>query len=219
MPPMLRDKIRRSLTSRMNLTLSKFGLENSVSGGKFDDLRQPVSPNTWYWSGSSPSSKPSRLIVHLSVSDNSVVASIPSQNTNGSFAYANTARRPVGGIVVRILPVLRVMGGPSYAYTNWEWLLWYCFWPKLAHGSSGQVFDGFKPAEGTFTYLGKKQPYIAAGLVTLHLPGDPARPPYVGPPLLYKQATYAIQQLIQVDLPPLETTPPPSTEGNERGAS
>lgn len=197
--PTLLNATRRSITSRINKILSDFGLENAVSGGKYDDLRQSVSTTTGYWQGRSVTSKPSRLIVHFSEEDGAVLATMPSENDNGNFAYANTARRPVGGLSVRILPVIKLADEEYIAHPEWEWLLWYCFWPKLDNGSSGQVFDGFDPLNGKFTYMGHPQPYIAAGLVMLNDPSDV----FVDEPrgsirFNYQQATDALRNLIRV---------------------
>lgn len=189
---------RRSITSRINKLLSDYGLENAVSGGKYDDLRQQVDTTTGYWEGRSVPSKPSRLIVHLSQIGNSVMAMMPSDNDNGNFAYANTAKRSVGGLSVRILPVIKLGDAEFKPYSEWEWLLWYCFWPKLAHGSSGQVFDGFDPANGKFTYMGHEQPYVAAGLVTLNDPQDVFVDQQHNLQISYREATEAIRQLIKM---------------------
>ena len=188
---------RRSITSRINQILSDYGLENAVSGGKFDDLRQEVGTTTGYWEGRSVPSKPSRLLIRLSKVGDGVVASMPPENDNGTFAYANTARRPVGELSVRILPVIKLDDEEFKPYPDWEWLLWYCFWPKLFHGSSGQVFDGFDPTSGTFTYMGHKQPYIAAGLVTLNDPEDEFVDEQHNLRITYGDATEAIRNLIR----------------------
>ena len=189
---------RRNITSRITKILSDYGLENAVSGGKYEPLRQKVSTTTGYWEGRSVPSKPSRLLVHLSMVDNVVTATMPRDNDNGNFAYANTAKRPVGGLSIRVLPVIKLDDEEFRPYPEWEWLLWYCFWPKLNHGSSGQVFDGFDPANGTFTYMGHVQPYIAAGLVTLNDPEDM----FVDQPhrlqISYQEATTSITQSIRV---------------------
>jgi len=188
---------RRSITSRINKILSDYGLENAVSGGKYDDLRQAVGSATGYWDGKSISSKPSRLIIHLSKVGNAAHAIMPSDNDNGNFAYANTAKRPVGGLSVRILPIIKLDDEEFKPYPDWEWLLWYCFWPKLGHGSSGQVFDGFDPMNGKFTYMGHEQPYIAAGLVTLNDPQDMFVDQQHNLQISYQEATEAVRQLIQ----------------------
>lgn len=188
---------RRSITSRINKILSDYGLENAVSGGKYDDLRQEVATTTGYWEGRSVPSKPSRLIIRLSKDGNNIVARMPPENNNGTFAYANTAKRPVGGLSVRILPVIKLEDKEFRPYPEWEWLLWYCFWPKLKHGSSGQVFDGFDPAHGMFTYMGRVQPYIAAGLVTLNDPADEFVDEQHDLRFTYGEATEAIRSLIR----------------------
>ncbi len=189
---------RRSITSRIHRTLDDYGLENAASGGKFDNLRQEISLATGYWEDGSSISKPSRLIIHFSQQDDAVVANMPPSNTNGNFAYANTAKRPVGGLSVRILPVIKVADISFRPYPEWEWLLWYCFWPKLRHGSSGQLFDGFDPVNGTFTYMGHDQPYIAAGLVTLNESESKFIDEEHNLQFTYNEATEALRQLIRV---------------------
>lgn len=208
---------RRSITSRINKILSDYGLENAVSGGKYDDLRQEVGTTTGYWEGRSVPSKPSRLIVQLSKVGNVVTATMPKDNDNGNFAYANTAKRPVGGLSVRILPVIKLDDEEFKPYPEWEWLLWYCFWPKLGHGSSGQVFDGFDPVNGKFTYMGHEQPYIAAGLVTLNDPQDIFDDQQHSLQISYLEATEAIRQLIRV-APVSPTSAPPSGREGQANA-
>jgi hypothetical protein len=190
---------RRSITSRINKILSDYGVENAVSGGKYDDLRQEVSPSTGYWERSSVISKPTRLIIHLMLEDGAVVAALPADNTNGNFAYANTANRPVGGLSVRILPVIKLTQHEFKPFPDWEWLLWYCFSPKLNRGSSGQLFDGFEPSSGSFTYMGKRQPYIASGLVMLVAGTEPFVDDANSIHITYLQATEAIRNLINAN--------------------
>jgi hypothetical protein len=207
MPPV--HAARRNVASRVNQLLSEFGLENAVSGGKFDDLRQSISENTGYWSDGTFIAKPSRLIVHLEAISGVVTAVLPELNDNGNFAYANTARRSVGGLFVRVIPVIK-LGEHNYKpYSKWEWVLWYCFWPNVKHGSSGQLFDGFSPQQGTFTYMHEIQKYIAAGLVTLNSPEEQFIFPDSGLTITYGQATDALQSLIQVDV----SAPVPLTTG------
>lgn len=179
--------------------LAKYGMENAESGGKYPDLRQPLDPKTGYWIKSSYTSKPTRLIVHFDLQQKGYPASIPSHNNPGTFAYANTAHRPVGGLVVRILPVFRLAHGEYLDHPEWEWLLWYVFWPKLENGSSGQVFDQFNPQNGRFNYLGKNPPYIAAGLLALNKPDEAVVLKANNQTVKYADLTESLQRLIQID--------------------
>jgi hypothetical protein len=188
---------RRSITSRINKILSDYGVENAVSGGKFDDLRQDINAATGYWEKSSVTSKPSRLILHLIFETGKVTAVSPIDNTNGNFAYANTANRPVGGLSVRILPVIKLAEQEFKQIQDWEWLLWFCFSPRLKRGSSGQLFDGFNPSDGSFTYMGQRQPYIASGLVTLVDGSEVFVEEKHSIRFTYSQATEAIRKLIR----------------------
>ena len=210
MPPS--HATRKSVASRVNQVLSRFGLENAVAGGKFDDLRQGISSETGYWSDRGFGAKPSRLIVHLEPQDGGVVARLPEENDNGNFAYANTARRSVGGLFVRIVPVVKLGDGDYQPYPEWEWILWYCFWPTLEHGSSGQHFGGLNPQAGTFVYMDKPQKYIAAGLVTLNRPEEPFTFRDGRPAITYGEATEAVRDLIHVDVSP-SVPPAHGTEG------
>lgn len=207
---------RRSITSRINKILSDYGVENAASGGKFDGLRQDVSSTTGYWERSSDISKPSRLIVHFAKQDAGIVAMLPPSNKNGNFAYANTANRPVGGLSVRILAVIKLGEQEFMPYPDWEWLLWYCFSPKLEPGSSGQLFDGFDPASGRFTYMEHIQPYILAGLVTLNARTDE----FIDKPhnlrFTYGEATEAIRSLIKV-APTATTSAAPDVQEGPAG--
>ncbi|QDT62376.1 hypothetical protein SV7mr_49240 [Stieleria bergensis] len=199
--PSDRHTRRRDIASRLNKMLSEYGLENAVSGGKFDDLRQTINSETGFWSHSSMNSKPSRLLVHLETTSNGVSAVIPEENSNGNFSYANTAHRSVGGLCVRIAPVIHLGYRRFEYFEEWEWLLWFIFPSALKNGSSGQVFDGLNPRTGEFNYLGEVQPYIEAGLVAI---GEFDRPfthdsATEKIEISYDQATAAIQELIQVN--------------------
>lgn len=187
---------RRSITSRIHKILTDYGVENAVSGGKFDVLRQDIDSTTGYWEKSSVISKPSRLILHLIFEADELTAALPANNTNGNFAYANTANRPVGGLSVRIMPVVKLAEHEYKPILDWEWLLWFCFSPKLTRGSSGQLFDGFKPSDGSFTYMGRRQPYIASGLVTLVDGAEEFVDEEHFIRFTYSQATEAIRKLI-----------------------
>jgi hypothetical protein len=197
--------LRKVITSRIGLVLSKPGLELAECGGKYDDLRQEVSNQTGFWADKSYDTKPSRLIVHLDITGKEMVARMPDPaEWHGNFAYANTAgHRKVGGLIVRVLPVFKLGEGNYEPYPSWEWLLWYCFWPKLAVGHSGTLFSHFNAANGTFTYNSEPQSYIAAGLVTLNLAADE----YIGPNgiVTYNAATEAISKLVHV-APTVPTT-------------
>lgn len=208
---------RRSITSRINKILSDYGVENAVSGGKFDNLRQDVDPTTGYWEKSSVISKPSRLILHLTFEAGEVTAALPANNTNGNFAYANTANRSVGGLSVRILPVVKLSEHEFKQIPDWEWLLWFCFSPTLKRGSSGQIFDGFDPSEGSFTYKGERQPYIASGLVTLVDGAEEFSDEEHQIRFKYSQATEAIRKLISSN-PEFVTLSSAEGEGTEPNA-
>lgn len=208
---------RRSITSRINRILSDYGVENAVSGGKFDDLRQKVSHSTGYWEEGSVISKPPRLIIHLMMKDGNVAAALPANNTNGNFAYANTANRHVGGLSVRILPVIELAQGEFKPFPDWEWLLWFCFSPKLERGSSGQLFDRFDPSSGSFSYMGKRQPYIASGLVTLNVGTEDFVDDVHSIRISYSQATEAIRKLILSE-PKINASSSASGEATESNA-
>jgi 5-methylcytosine-specific restriction protein B len=189
--------IRRSITSFVSRIISKYGVQHSISGGKFDDLRQPISTSTGYWADRTFVAKPSRLIVHFwRDEDGEVRARIPQENDNGNFAYANTAHRPVGALLVRVQPVIDEQNGTFHASDECEWLLWYCFWPALKNGSSGQLFDGFDPRRGTFTYMGDQQPYIAAGLVMLNSPDQEVHESDGSIAFAYAEATDALRRIL-----------------------
>ena len=194
--------LRRSLTSQVSVKISPFGIESAVSGGKFNPLQQGVDGATGYWAETQFEVKPSRLLIHIEPAGVAVTASMPPKNMNGNFAYANTARRTVAGLFVRVTPVMKLGAAKYTAHADWEWLLWYIFWPALKQGTSAQLFDKFNPAAGTLGYMGETPPYIAAGLVTLVEPDETFSFGGAGPTITYRQATDAIQTLIQVNVPP-----------------
>jgi len=196
--------IRRNVASRIKGKLSEYGLELVECGSKNKELTQPISSENGYWSESSFNSKPSRLIVHINITQNTPHAELPEANHNRTFAYANTGEhRSVGGLIVRVVPVFVVEASDqsnatrSYnPHPEWEWALWFVFSPKLRSGTSGEVFNHLDPSTGTFQYKSGTQEYVASGLVAL-LPDDELfTTPDGANRITYKQATDALASLI-----------------------
>lgn len=192
---------RRTITSRISQTLKALGLESAICG-KNDQLRYAINSTTGFWLEPNATTKPPRLLVHLEKMATGVEARLPNLLANGVIAYANThAGRKVALINIRVIPVVQVAPNTYSAYEEWEWLLWFCFFPPLASGNSGEVFKNFNPAQGTFEYQGRTQPYIAAGLVKLVADEDKFCYPNTDTPALtitYGEATRAIAELINI---------------------
>lgn len=209
---------RRSVASRIKKQLSEYGLELVECGSKNNDLTQPISPETGYWSESSFNSKPSRLIVHVNLSDDGISADIPEANLNRTFAYANTGNhRSVGGLLVRTVPVFAVESAPAggegtrtfHPYPDWEWVLYYIFSSKLRSGTSGEVFKLLDPQEGTFHYKEEVQPYVQCGLVGLLPSSETFSIPGENIQVTYEEVTTALAALFKsnVSLPTFDHEP------------
>ena len=206
---------RRKVKSKISQVLSTYGAELTECGGKYEAINKPVSVETGYWEDISVSNKPTRMILHLFPdAQGGMTAGLPGTPESGRFAFANTANRKVGALLVRVVPAVKLGEDRFHLHEGWEWLLWYCFSPPLKSGSSGQLLDGFDPEHGTFRYIDGTQKYIAAGLVKLCDDGETFMPPPDAglPPLTYGIATGAVSDLIHVEVGAVPQAETPATE-------
>jgi hypothetical protein len=198
----VRDRARTAIASEIKNALSNYGLELRQCGSKKKRLENcyPVDEATGFWANpAEATNKPLRWFLHLTLEGDQVVATLPAQNGNKRIAFANTAQGTSGAVTTRVVPVIRIAPGKFAFYETWEWMLLLSFYPALEIGSSGQLFEDFDPATGGLTYMGKRQPYIAAALITLNEEDDVFMSPDLPRPIRYGEATAAIGRLIQVD--------------------
>lgn len=198
----VRDKARAAIASEIKNALSNYGLELRQCGSKKKRIEDcyEVDETTGFWANpAEATNKPLRWLLHLSLDGDQVVATLPEQNGNKRFAFANTAQGTSGAVTTRIVPVIRTAPGKYVFYETWEWMLLHCFYPALERGSSGQLFEDLDPTTGVLTYKGKRQGYIAAALITLNEEDHVFMSPDLPRPIRYSEATDAIGRLIQID--------------------
>jgi hypothetical protein len=201
---------RKQVAASVEGVLADYGLELRQCGSKKRLLSDtyPVDKNTGFWSNpNDATNKPLRWLVHIDLTATPPVASVP--QTNGiplhgarRIAFANTAQGTSGAVTVRVVPVLRKGEGQYVFFEQWEWLLLLAFFPPLARGSSGQLFDDFDPATGVLKYKGVDQPYLFSALVKLNTDDDEfaARVGTKDLRLTYEEATNLLVNLIHVSV-------------------
>ncbi len=196
MPGEAKDAVRREVVSALNTVARRHGLEVAESG-KTARMRE-LDAAAGYWAEpTTVTAKPPRWIIQLAAHRGDWIASVPNLPGSRRTAYFNTANRYVGVGCFRIALAVKWDDVPSFAFpSDWDWLLWFAFSPALRNGSSGQLLDDFDPSTGILTYMGQRQPYVAAGLVCLSPPTEEFA--IAGRTLTYGQATEAIQGLIHV---------------------
>lgn len=191
-----KDSIRREVVSTLGDIARRYGFEAAESGrqAKIRDFDE----SSGFWeSPTSVTAKPPRWILHLLVDQAGVSSRVPDVHGARRTAYFNTANRDVGVGCFRITPAISFDGGNTYEFTDkWDWLVWFAFSPPLPHGSSGQLLDDFDPSTGALQYMGRPQPYIAAGLVGLCDPDDAVSDGQAS--CTYADATAAIADVINV---------------------
>lgn len=209
------DISRKSAASSVKTLLSKRGMDLSQCGvAVFRESLPEFDPATGYWAKpSGVTAKPPRWIFWLERSDGVLQAKVPSMPGSDRLAFSNTAQGRVGGIFVRIIPAIRISSSSWALHLGWEWVLSFVMPRPLRPGTSGQLIDRFRPAEGKFGYFYKtdqtdpatnkpkqlyEEPkYVFAGLFKL-LKDDNTFSAEGGgqSPITYGEATLALQQLI-----------------------
>lgn len=148
--------------------------------------------------------KPPRWLVQIKKDKETVVASVPEMLGNDRLAHLNTANGRVGGVFIRVVPAMRRSDGKFDLYDQWEWTLFFAFGATLEPGSAAQLLDGFNPKSGTLKYKGKSQPYVVAQLFGLCDPDAEWKDPESSEVVTYREASNAIRELIQVNVPKLD---------------
>src|SRR5262249_16904242 len=207
----VREETRREIGAGLKQILTQYHLELQQCGSKKKALEncKPVDNKSGFWSDpADATNKPLRWILHLTLVDNKIVASIPNEHGARRIAFANTAQGTSGAVTTRIVPAIKVADNKFVFYEVWEWLLLHCFLPALPKGTSGQLFDEFDEKTGKLTYMGHEQSYVAAALIALNEQEDLFVAPELPRPIAYSEATSAIASLIRVS----PSTPSPAME-------
>lgn len=199
----LREGSVKEFMSWLDSYLRDRGLQLNQSGRDIKKLdeKRAIDPATGFWANAtSVTSKPPRWLVHLDVTGQDIVASVPDRHRAGVIGYAHTKGGNSGALAVRILPVVKLGESQYQEVERWEWVLLFCFAGGLKPGSAGQAFDNFDTATGVLTYMEQEQPYVFAGLLCLNT-GDEQLPVNAGgtpKTISYRDATEALRKLINV---------------------
>jgi hypothetical protein len=196
----LREEAREQIASELKKLLSKYGLELRQCGNKKATLSDcyEVDAAKGYWKDpADATNKPLRWLVHLSMEGDRLIARLPGLHGDKRIAFANTAQGNSGAITARVIPVIKTRKGSYVFHETWEWLLLFAFAPALPAGSSGQLFE-FDPDTGGLSYMGKRQPYVAAALIALNEEDDVIESTDISKPVRYGDATRALSDLIHV---------------------
>ncbi len=211
----IRDEARSRIGTALKSVLNEYDLELRQCGSKKKTLASCASVNeaTGFWeSPTAATNKPLRWFLHLALEDDRVVARLPDAHGSRRIAFANTAQGTSGAVTTRIVPAIN-LGRRFVFYETWEWLLLHCFLPALEVGSSGQLFDEFDEVTGRLMYKGRKQDYIAAGLIDLQEDDNEFVAKELPRAINYVEATEAIAELIHVA--PLNGTLATSRSGGQ----
>lgn len=205
----IREKACHEISAALKKVLSDYDLELRQCGSKKKSLEKckPVNEKTGFWKNpADATNKPLRWFVHLDLSHNKVVASVPDEHGSRRIAFANTAQGTSGALTTRIIPAIKVSNEKFVIYESWEWMLLHCFLPALPAGSSGQLFEEFDENSGRLIYMGQEQPYIASALITLNEEEDVFLASELPRPLKYIEATKAIAEMIHISPTVIKTS-------------
>ena len=182
----------------LQFTQCGFKLGRELGSGHSIDLGK----GGWGQPGYS-SNKPPRWLYQLAFeADGALVAtSVPDGAKN--IGQANTAQGDKAGLVVRLLPLIRLGEEQFRREDRFEAHVLFVFHGATPSGSSSETFS-FDPSTGAMSYKGKALPYIACALIGLSDPAyaiavkieeDGASTP---PPLTYRAVLVALAASIQV---------------------
>ena len=186
--------------------LNERGLQLTKCGFKSRELssRHSIDPNTGDWKDPPYSSnKPPRWLYHLAFEADGALVATPVAAGAKIIGQANTAQKDKAGLVVRLLPLIRLGEEQFRREDRFEAHVLFVFHGATPSGSSSETFS-FDPSTGAMSYRGKALPYIACALIGLSDPAyaievkieeDGAPTP---PPLTYKAVLDALSASIQV---------------------
>ena len=199
----LRDDARKAIAADLSMVLNDYNLQLNQCGSKRPTLEKtrPVDDTTGFWQDpSDATNKPLRWFVHLDLTGDSILASIPPGHGAQRLGAFNAAQGSSGAVAIRVIPAIKVAAEKYVFYEAWEWMLLFCFLPALPVGSSAQLLEGYDSTTGEVQYLGHPQPYISAALIGLNADDDVFSTSVdgVSRSATYAQATDAIKGLLHV---------------------
>lgn len=153
----------------LKLFLKDKGLQFTLCGFKNKDSLgsgHAISPATGYWDNPSYSSnKPPRWLYHIEVdAAGNVTAHPPAPQVSKNIGQANTAQGDKAGLVLRILPLIKLSDTAFERDDEFEAYALFVFHGAVPEGSSSEIFS-FDPATGQMTYKGSPQPYLVSALL------------------------------------------------------
>jgi len=198
-----RDERRKAAAAALEGILDNYNLELNQTGSKkrrLSDTR-PVDTNTGFWSNpNDATNKPLRWILHVDLTAQDVVATLPDGHGASRIAFINSGKGISGAVFVKIVPAMKLNDNRYEFFETWEWVLMLCFLPALEAGSAAQLLENYDPETGSIGYKGRPQSYIAAGLIALNDPdaiyvGETAAGPRQ---ISYADATAALRNFLKV---------------------
>lgn len=177
------------------LQFTKSGFKHGAGYGS-----HAFEPATGFWQDEQHSSgKPPRWVFHILPQGQVVTAALPNGAQEAGIGSSNTAQGDKAGLVVRILPALRMPDQTYAKLDDFEINALFVFNGGLPAGSSSDAFS-FNLDLGNLHRVGALQQYIFAGLLGLRdradFPEGPAHTAF--PSLNYGQVVDAIKQLMTI---------------------
>ena len=173
-------------------------------GGRKLGSRHRIDLNTGDWEDAPYSSnKPPRWLYHLAFAADGDVVATPVADGAKNIGQANTAQGDTAGLVVKVLPLVRVAEKQFRREDGFEAHVLFVFHGAIPQGSSSQTFR-FDPSTGAMSYMEEALPYIACALIGLRDRGDAVEVPIEGDgapttrSLTYGAAIDALSASIQV---------------------
>jgi 5-methylcytosine-specific restriction protein B len=149
--------------------LKDSGLQFSRSGFKLGDGygSHQFDPATGFWTNVQHSAgKPPRWIFIVEPHPGGATASLPGSEEETGIGQSNTAQGDKAGLVVRILPVIKIDDSNFATLDDFEINALFVFNGGLPAGSSSDAFS-FNIKTGALSRSGAQQQYIFAGLLGL----------------------------------------------------
>ena len=136
-------------------------------GGRDLGSGHSIDLNTGSWKDPGYSSnKPPRWLYQLAFEADGALVATPVADGAKNIGQANTAQGDKAGLVVRLLPLLRLREEQFRLEDGFEAHVLFVFHGATPQGSSSQTF-GFDPSTGAMSYDDEALPYIACALIGL----------------------------------------------------
>ena len=150
------------------LFLRDKGLELNTCGFKHGPelgSGHSIDLNTGGWGRPNYSSnKPPRWLYHLAFKADGALVATPVAAGAHNIGQVNTSQANTGGLLVRLLPLIRLGAEQFRRDDGCEAHVLFVFHGAPPQGSSSETF-GFDPSTGAMSYKGEALPYIACALI------------------------------------------------------